>query len=1054
MDSDKYEKLKLQNNIIISDIKNENEEEKEKKDKEKQKKEDKTDENENEDDYNLLEDKLNEPGTIEHAKLHSRAYRILDTPLEYPSEINVKFCKDCYYPEETKGAVKKFKYCSDIKNFTECGYGLYFFFFFHKILIWNLIGITLIISIPLMLMNYKYADELFDYCTEYYKKDGTNLIFPQTSNKFCENFLKGEEYEYTTFDWINKFSGEAMLLYTKIMKEVLNQDIIDKVVCNYDEFAFFCLLSLFIANLFFVNLSQALLKEIDFNDLSPSDYTLMISDLDEKEYSNYNDLANFILEDENEDKKEDENNNEQKDENEDKKEDDNNNEQKDKNEDKKEDDNNSEQKVKNEDKKDDDNKNINKINKKFFKFKSNIEEVKKIIKKKQMDTMKIQLERINITYRLTKIYDIRDEIKELKKIKIKNDEYYTTGYLCCKKKHEIKILDEKIAEKNKEIKILEKNDSDTFTGVIFVTFKEEKDAKEYRNNFPHTFLTRLYVNIKNFFLVTLCGCCFDKKEIRKYKKKQNVTVDWAPEPEDIIFANLEYRWINKFFRSLILYTMSILLMGASFGIVFFLNYEQHKSEKDLENNIYLKYGLSFAITAVTSGINTIVKILFQTFSEKEKMWTYTDKYLSLSVKLTIFTFLNSAVIPLFTNYIEFGWESHENLVNNMLTTFLSGSLLAPIMSFICYDYILNKFWIWFYVTRKYKDEKEEIKEYTQEELNSYFERPDMGVSVQYSNLAKQICMSMLYIPIFPLGIPITLLGIILNYFIEKFKCIYIYKRPEMLNQSICFFYMDYFCLALFCYAIGNYVFYSDTHSKKFYELFNIIFYAVIFILPYNVLLRKWNSSASDKYENLVSYDEAYFGFSFDYERINPKTQKQGMITYLDKLYENGFIGKEELEYCKNNIDQINLRETFLINSRTKTNNVVKLNNLEENIISTHVNQQSEEQHVNIENNHIDINTKNNVKNFINNFQFLINQNIKNQEGDMFIEQEENDENKNIYNENQNINNENKENNKKPKFLSKISKNRRPKNLEFNSLDLFKKKRETKNNNILVDEEHV
>ena len=36
------------------------------------------------------------------------------------------------------------------------------------------------------------------------------------------------------------------------------------------------------------------MKEIDFNDLSPSDYTLMISDLDEKEYSNYNDLSNLI----------------------------------------------------------------------------------------------------------------------------------------------------------------------------------------------------------------------------------------------------------------------------------------------------------------------------------------------------------------------------------------------------------------------------------------------------------------------------------------------------------------------------------------------------------------------------------------------------------------------------------------------------------------------------------------------------------------------------------------------------------------------------------------
>ena len=1039
MDSSNNEKLMLQNNIIISEIKDENENKKEKIENKNQKKEENNiNENNNGDDYNLIEDKLNEPGTIEHAKLHGKAYRILDTPLEYPSDINVKFCNDCYYPEETKGAVEKFKFCSDIKNFTECGYGLYFFFFFHKILIWNLIGITIIITIPLMLLNKKYADELFDYCTEYYKRGQNNLVFPQTNNEFCRNFMKGEEYEYTSFDWINRFSGETMLLYTKIMREVLNQDIVDEVVCNYDKFAFFCLLSLFIANLFFVNLSQALLKEIDFNDLSPSDYTLMISDLNEKEYTNYNDLASLITDNVNEDKKEEEeNNNEQKEENENKE---NENENKNENKENKE----------NENKENKENKNKENILNKKKSFK----EFKNKIKKKKLETKKTQLEGINMTYKLTKIYDIRDEIKELKKIKIKNDDYYTTGCLCCKTKHNIKIIDEKIEEKNKQINLYEKNEFDTFTGVIFVTFKEEKDAKEFRNRYPHTFLTRIYVNVKNFFIVTLCGCCYNRMNLLRYSRQQKITVDWAPEPEDIIFANLEYRWVNRFFRSCILYAISILLMGVSFVIVLVLNHIQYKKEADLENDVILKYGLSFAITAVTSGINAIVKILFQNFSELEKMWTYTDKYLSLSVKLTIFTFINSAVIPLLTNFIEFGWESHENLVNNMLTTFLSGSFLAPMMSLSCYDYILYKFWIWFYVTRKYTDEKEPLKEFTQEELNTYYERPDMGVSVQYSNLAKQLCMSMLYIPIFPLGIPITLFGIILNYYVEKFKCIYIYKRPEMLNQSICFFYMDYFCLALFCYAIGNYVFYTNTHSNKFYELFNVIFYAVIFVIPYNVFLRKWNSSASDKYENLIPYDEAYFGFSFDYERINPKTQKQGMITYLEKLYENGFINKEELEECKNNIDQINLRETFYMNSRTKTNNVVKLNHLEDNIIGSHVNQQSEEQHVNAENN-VDANTKNNVRNFMNNFQFLINQNLKEKEGEVFIDQEENDDNKNVYNESDNKNNENQENNKKPKFISRVGKGHRPRrNFEFNSLEMFKKKREMKRNNVYVDEEHV
>jgi MFS family permease len=569
---------------------------------------------------------------------------------------------------------------------------------------------------------------------------------------------------------------------------------------------------------------------------------------------------------------------------------------------------------------------------------------------------------------------------------------------------------------------------------MFVTFKEEKYALEYRSNYPHTFLTRLYVNIKNFFIVTLCGCCYDKKVLNNYKQRQKITVDWAPEPEDIIFANLEFKWIDRFLRSLVLYIISILLMGASFGIVLTLNHLQYKSEKKSENNLILKYGISFAITGVTSAINAIVKMLFQSFSEKEKMWTYTDKYLSFSVKLTIFTFFNSAIIPLLTNYIEFGWDSHENLVNNMLTTFLSGSLLAPIMSLICYDLILNQFWIWFYVTRKYDNEKEPLKEFTQEELNLYFERPDMGISVQYSNLAKQVCMCMIYIPIFPLGVPITLIGIILNYFVEKFKCIYVYKRPEMLNQSICFFYMDYFCVALFCYAIGDYVFFSDTHSNKFFELFNIVFYAVLFIIPYNILLRKWNSSASDKYENLISYDDAYFGFSFDYERINPKTQKKGMINYLVRIYDKGLIEKEELEYCINNIDKINLRETFYMNSRTKSNNVMKLNNMDsynenKNLQNGfHINQHSEEHHVNAENEDIQVNThtQNNIRNFMNNFQFLIEQK------ELYNVEEQEKPN--------NIDNDNKANDIQPKFIQNINKPRfRP--FEFNSMDLFNKKRE-------------
>jgi hypothetical protein len=92
---------------------------------------------------------------------------------------------------------------------------------------------------------------------------------------------------------------------------------------------------------------------------------------------------------------------------------------------------------------------------------------------------------------------------------------------------------------------------------------------------------------------------------------------------------------------------------------------------------------------------------------------------------------------------------------------------------------------------------------------------------------------------------------------------------------------------------------------------------------------------------------------------------------------------------------------------------------------------------------------------MNNFQFLINQNIKEKEGEVFIDQEENDDNKNIYNEIDNKNNENQENNKRPKFISRVGKNKRPRrNLDFNSLEMFKKRREMKRQNFYVDEEHA
>ena len=57
----------------------------------------------------------------------------------------------------------------------------------------------------------------------------------------------------------------------------------------------------------------------------------------------------------------------------------------------------------------------------------------------------------------------------------------------------------------------------------------------------------------------------------------------------------------------------------------------------------------------------------------------------------------------------------------------------------------------------------------QKELNELYEYPPMNVSAKYSYIAKTILMSFFYIPIFPLGMPISLLGFIFGYWLEKYN---------------------------------------------------------------------------------------------------------------------------------------------------------------------------------------------------------------------------------------------------------------------------------------------
>ena len=180
-------------------------------------------------------------------------------------------------------------------------------------------------------------------------------------------------------------------------------------------------------------------------------------------------------------------------------------------------------------------------------------------------------------------------------------------------------------------------------------------------------------------------------------------------------------------------------------------------------------------------------------------------------------------------------------------------------------------------------------------------------------------MTFLYISIFPFGVLISLGGFILCYFLEKYNFINNYKRPEILNNSLFLFYLEYYVIIIFFIGVGDYIFLSDVFSTRGWSLVNIIFLGILCVVPFNYLLNKDFIGFKESEINKITYDDAYFEFLIDYERINPMAREEGRKNYIEKLYEKKLINKEEKDKLIKDFSNINLMNIYYQNRNRRNN---------------------------------------------------------------------------------------------------------------------------------------
>ena len=876
-------------------------------------------------------------GTTELAKLHRDANRPLKKIKEFDD--NIKFCPCCSLPKKHKGYIEEFNFNDNTDEFFKCGTGIPLYFSFFRFCLFILAFASITISVPIIILNDHYSNQLMDVCYDLYKKESFNI-----SNKYphCINFIGVEgisKYFINGSGWALKYNGMNLKVYRNLYKAFESKENktknktasnVNKTLVDYSLIYFICLLSLFIINLIYIIVLNNINKRNDMLITTPGDYTAMISNLYyalEIFLKKLNKINKIIKKDLN-DSEFSQNINERS------------------------------------------SKDQNNILYKYYFLKqrmiedlglSDFPQDKEINIFEGFNTFiknrlcvspngeKFNISQINICYNIKELKENEDKIQEIKskilkinydpkqilknnKLNLKDNERRFFSYLLsiyginiCQlekcKSIKLQELEEKqlnLQQKLNNLLIQSKNlTPENFTGVIFVTFNTKKDKEIFLKPFPKNFimfLLKSFINLRYYF----CGCFIHEDKRKRFFLKKNMSAEAAPEPEEIQFENLQITSYQRLARTILIYFFSALIIIVSFFIISSLNIEQ-KNIKDDESshNLLVKYGISLSITVIISIINVALEIVLEILTKLERHITMTNFYLSYSIKLTLFTFINSSIIPLVSNYV-YNNGDYDLLVTNMLIMFLTNSFVTPIMWTLNFKFFLKKL-IQLIIERK------KIHHCTQRELNNLYELPNMKISNKYSYLSKTLLMTFLYIPIFPLGLCISLFGFILGYFLEKYNFIKMYKRPEMLNSNLCSFYSNYFCINFFMLGIGNYIFIRDSNESNIWPLVNINVFAILIIIPYNqILLFDFIGIKEWQLKNNKNYEEEYFNFYNDYERANPMTKKDGMKRFIFKLKQKGYINTINTVIL-NTIDNINLMEVYYKTKKNFNNSITQRN---------------------------------------------------------------------------------------------------------------------------------
>ena len=459
---------------------------------------------------------------------------------------------------------------------------------------------------------------------------------------------------------------------------------------------------------------------------------------------------------------------------------------------------------------------------------------------------------------VNKSMKLKQSEKELIKLKTElNDSY---------KKRELLEDDLKKSKTDLEKKQTIFKNQLKFTGTAYIVFQTSEQAKRMKKQLTIGWMIWLKIYLKKIF-------CLENKEL--YKNSYFLDVRRAPEPNDIIWENLDVPKYKKYFYITLTNLATMFLLAISFSLVVGVAFLQRYILNTYEDLSFISLQVVNMMGAVLiTLINHTMHDVIEKFTVYEKPSTHTNFDSSLAQKKVMALFFNTSIIYILVSWYFGNFVGKNGLVESLLCIFLSNMVVTSCLVLIDIGFQIKMFKRWLYENSKWVLGHSDV---TQQEANILYEGRTLNLPTCYGSLLNVMLFSSFYTSVVPLGPLLGIITLIIYYWVFKYALLINSKMPKSIGKRVAMEMIEYAEYVPLLVAVGDFIFVNIFYDKKsLFNLIAIILGCINFLLPMKLINKKLITlkKQNDDEEEKKNYYDIRSTLQFEYERSNPVTKKR------------------------------------------------------------------------------------------------------------------------------------------------------------------------------------